>query len=253
MSRPRSVSRGSPERKPGQPGRPRKKGKRLPTLAHSLGDGATTWTALTIARWYGQGERQIEMATSTAVWYHSGMEPVPLRWVLDPRPPGQVRAAGIALHRPGSAPTRKPRRNRLSPSLSHAGRWKPRFSRCERIWAWRRNGSGTIMQRSSHCAHDARLAGLVLAGDAAGSPAHGEGAVKAGGLVHQRETDLLGRFGPGAAASVAAAFLHVAGHMSLGKGDMQKRRHTETVGRLARASDRGTDRGTLLCCLMDKV
>ncbi len=168
MSRPRSVSRGSPERKPGQPGRPRKKGKRLPTLAHRLGDGATTWTALTIARWYGQGERQIEMATSTAVWYHSGMEPVPLRWVLIRDPQGKFEPQALlctdqalhrpgsaptrlctdqALHRPGSAPTRKPRRNRLSPGLSHAGRWKPRFSRCERIWAWRRSGSGTIMQR----------------------------------------------------------------------------------------------------------
>jgi len=107
MSRPRSVSRGSPERKPGQPGRPRKKGKRLPTLAHRLGDGATTWTALTIARWYGQGERQIEMATSTAVWYHSGMEPVPLRWVLIRDPQGKFEPQALlctdqALHRPGS-------------------------------------------------------------------------------------------------------------------------------------------------------
>ncbi len=68
----------APERKPGQTGRPRKKGKRLPTLAHKLGEAATPWTALTIltiACWYGQNERQIEIVSQTAVWYHSGMEP----------------------------------------------------------------------------------------------------------------------------------------------------------------------------------
>ncbi len=33
-------------------------------------------------RWYGGRERSIEVATATAVWYHSGLPPVPLRWVL---------------------------------------------------------------------------------------------------------------------------------------------------------------------------
>lgn len=88
----------APERKPGQTGRPRKKGKRLPALAHKLGDAATPWTALTIACWYGQNERQIEIVSQTAVWYHSGMEPVPLRWVLIRDPPREFRAAGLALH-----------------------------------------------------------------------------------------------------------------------------------------------------------
>jgi len=72
----------APERKPGQTGRPRKKGKRLPTLEQVLGDRKTHWTPVTVARWYGQGERQVEVVSQTAVWYHSGMPPVPLRWVL---------------------------------------------------------------------------------------------------------------------------------------------------------------------------
>ena len=42
---------------------------------------------MTVPRWYSQAERPIEVASQTAVWYHSGMPPVPLRWVLirDPK------------------------------------------------------------------------------------------------------------------------------------------------------------------------
>lgn len=77
----------APERRAGQPGRPRKKGQRLPTLAQVLADPATCWTFLTLPRWYSQGERTVEIVSGTAVWYHGGKPPVPLRWVLvrDPR------------------------------------------------------------------------------------------------------------------------------------------------------------------------
>ena len=54
---------------------------RLPTLSQVRDGAQTVWAPLTMLRWYGQGERQIEVA-SGAVWYHSGMPPVPLRWVL---------------------------------------------------------------------------------------------------------------------------------------------------------------------------
>ena len=70
-----------PPRAPGTKGRPRLKGKRQPKLAERLVSPDTTWDALCI-RWYGGGERTIEVATGTAVWYHSGEPPVPLRWVL---------------------------------------------------------------------------------------------------------------------------------------------------------------------------
>ncbi len=33
-------------------------------------------------RWYGRRTRVVKVATGTAVWYHSGMPVVPLRWVL---------------------------------------------------------------------------------------------------------------------------------------------------------------------------
>src|SRR5918992_5873208 len=61
-----------PPRRPGQPGRPRLKGKRLPTPAAIAADPATAWTGVTVANWYGCGERAVEMATGTAVWYHPG-------------------------------------------------------------------------------------------------------------------------------------------------------------------------------------
>ncbi len=76
-------------RRPGQLGRPRKKGKRLPTLAAHLGDPATAWAPVTVANWYGEGARTVEAASATAVWYHSGLPPVPIRWALVRDPQGQ--------------------------------------------------------------------------------------------------------------------------------------------------------------------
>jgi len=79
----------APARQPGQLGRPRLKGQRLPTLAARLADPTTQWATATIAHWYGAGERQVELASDTAVWYHSGLPPVPIRWVLIRDPLGQ--------------------------------------------------------------------------------------------------------------------------------------------------------------------
>jgi hypothetical protein len=78
----------APPRRPRQNGRPRLKGPRQPTLAAVAADPSTTWTALTVAQWYGAGQRTVELASATAVWYHSGLPPVPLRWVLIRDPQG---------------------------------------------------------------------------------------------------------------------------------------------------------------------
>jgi hypothetical protein len=63
-------------------GRPCKKGKRLPTLSQILIDEQTVWETVQVNNWYGQGLTQVEIASDTAVWYHSGMPVVPIRWVL---------------------------------------------------------------------------------------------------------------------------------------------------------------------------
>jgi DDE superfamily endonuclease len=78
----------APPRNPRQVGRPRLKGQRLPTLAAVADDPATVWTRVTIADWYGTGERGVEIVSDTAVWYHAGLPPVPLRWVLIRDPEG---------------------------------------------------------------------------------------------------------------------------------------------------------------------
>jgi hypothetical protein len=72
----------APPRKPNQIGRPRLKGKRLPTLAAAADAPGTIWTPVAVANWYGKGERTVEVASATALWYHTGLPPVPLRWVL---------------------------------------------------------------------------------------------------------------------------------------------------------------------------
>jgi hypothetical protein len=72
----------APLRLPGTNGRPRKKGKRLPTLRHILNEQTTAWRRLNVPGWYGEGDRVIEICTRTAIWYHTGLPPVPIRWVL---------------------------------------------------------------------------------------------------------------------------------------------------------------------------
>jgi hypothetical protein len=75
-----------PTREPGQLGRPRLKGHRRPTLEAVLADEETTWSKLTIERWYGDDPREVEVATDSDVWYHSGKPPMLLRWVLISEP-----------------------------------------------------------------------------------------------------------------------------------------------------------------------
>lgn len=71
-----------PPRRPGQRGRPRLVGARLPALAHRATAPTTVWQTITISRWYGQRTRSLEIASDTALWYRTGLPPVPIRWVL---------------------------------------------------------------------------------------------------------------------------------------------------------------------------
>ena len=94
----------APPRTPGQRGRTPKKGARQPTLAARIADPKTAWTRVRVSRWYGQTERVVEVATGTAVWYHSGMPPVALRWVVVRDPTGAVEAKGFLSTDPGALP-----------------------------------------------------------------------------------------------------------------------------------------------------
>jgi hypothetical protein len=72
----------APPRRPGQMGRPRLKGERLPNLSLVAGDPATEWTLITVTNCYGKEKRTVEVVSATAVWYSTGLPAVPLRWVL---------------------------------------------------------------------------------------------------------------------------------------------------------------------------
>lgn len=71
----------APRRRPGTTGRPHVAGARQPTLAQRLADAGTAWQRVLVTGWYGRGERRLDIASGTAVWYHPGKQ-VPIRWVL---------------------------------------------------------------------------------------------------------------------------------------------------------------------------
>jgi hypothetical protein len=85
----------APTRKPGQMGRPRLKGARLPTLEQRVGDRKTAWETVTIHNWYGEARRTIEIVSGTAVWYHAGLTPLPIRWVLIRDPLGKFKPQAL--------------------------------------------------------------------------------------------------------------------------------------------------------------
>jgi hypothetical protein len=78
-----------PPRYPGQIGRPRLKGERLPNLSVVAEDRRTDWTPIVVADWYGREKRTVEVVSATALWYSSGLPAVPLRWVLIQDPEGE--------------------------------------------------------------------------------------------------------------------------------------------------------------------
>jgi DDE superfamily endonuclease len=72
----------APPRYPGQIGRPRLKGPRLPNLSEIAQEPDTTWKPIMVANWYGKARRSVEVVSRTAIWYSTGLPAVPLRWVL---------------------------------------------------------------------------------------------------------------------------------------------------------------------------
>src|SRR3954470_3559895 len=85
----------APPRYRGQIGRPRRKGKRLPSLRQRITDRRTRWQSITVPHWYGVGPRTIQVATGTAVWYRVSLPVVPLRWVLIRDPQQQFRTQAL--------------------------------------------------------------------------------------------------------------------------------------------------------------
>ncbi len=84
-------------------GRPRLKGTRLPNLSTVLTNPKTQWQSVTVNGWYGGGERVVELVTVTAVWYHTGLPPVPVRWLVVRDPEGKFDAQALLCTNQASA------------------------------------------------------------------------------------------------------------------------------------------------------
>jgi len=80
---------------PNQQGRPRKKGKRLPTLLAVAAEPATVWTTHVMRHWYGEVKRTIEFTSQTAVCFHTGQPPLPMRWVIVRDPLGKFKTQAL--------------------------------------------------------------------------------------------------------------------------------------------------------------
>src|SRR6266700_1508257 len=78
-----------PPPRPHQMGRPRVVGKRLPNLSTVLSDPKTAWETFMV-KWYGGTEHKLEVTTGTALWYSTGTDPLPIRWVLTRDPEGKL-------------------------------------------------------------------------------------------------------------------------------------------------------------------
>jgi hypothetical protein len=84
-------------------GRPRKKGARLPTPQQVLNAPDTMWTTVAL-RWYDGQMRELELASATAVWFHYGKTPVPIRWVLIRDPQGKYATVALLCTDQGVTP-----------------------------------------------------------------------------------------------------------------------------------------------------
>jgi hypothetical protein len=71
-------------------GRPAVRGKPHKKLSALLKDGKLGWKGCRISLWYGKTNRRVEFATGIALWYHSGLPPVPIRWLLVRDPSGEL-------------------------------------------------------------------------------------------------------------------------------------------------------------------
>ena len=76
-----SLYQPAPARRPGQIGRPRVVGARLPSPTAVLDDPATQWTPCRATGSDGS-TTMVELASGVALWYHGGPPQVPIRWVV---------------------------------------------------------------------------------------------------------------------------------------------------------------------------
>ena len=94
----------APPRRPGRVGRPRRVGGELPKLSAVAESPGTRWTAVVLASRKDGRKHRCEMTSGTAVWYHPGSKPLPIRWVLVRRCDGNRRTEAFFSTDPTMAP-----------------------------------------------------------------------------------------------------------------------------------------------------
>jgi hypothetical protein len=62
---------------------------KLPKLSKILTNPATRWMKIVMPEWYGGERCTLKIAIGAAIWYHAGLLPVPIRWVLVRNPAGE--------------------------------------------------------------------------------------------------------------------------------------------------------------------
>lgn len=113
-------------------GRPRKKGKRLPTLEKVAEDKRTRWKGLTVREWYGEKKRTTKITFGTAVWSHRGQPAVPIRWVIVRDPKRKLPCAPLSTFPPRTS----------FHGFPDDGKSKSPSTKLERISAWKPKDSG---------------------------------------------------------------------------------------------------------------
>jgi hypothetical protein len=58
-------------------------------MARMLLERLPFWQSVRMERWYGGRDYTVELTSQTVVWYHIGLLPVPIRWVLVKDPQGK--------------------------------------------------------------------------------------------------------------------------------------------------------------------
>ena len=94
----------APPRRPGQIGRARLKGERLPNLSVVAEDPSTLWAPVVVGNWYGSGGRIVEVTSATALWYSTGLPAVPIRWVVVRDPQGEFATQALLCTDLGARP-----------------------------------------------------------------------------------------------------------------------------------------------------
>jgi DDE superfamily endonuclease len=140
----------APPRRPGQMGRPRLKGRRLPKFAAVLANPKTVWSPINVRDGTAVGGASWKSSPAP----RSGITPDCRRrqsvgcWCAIP--------PANATRRHFSAPTSRPSRSKFSAGSSHVGAWRRHFRKRVPISAWRRSGSGLI---SPSCGRRRRCSG----------------------------------------------------------------------------------------------